>query len=196
MSREPSLNHIYPVPSLCRIIGNVQNLSNRLDQQWTEVIGIHMVSFYWLEVTDIHMVSPYWLEVIDIHMASFYWFEVIDDVRVVQLEEAWTVNHAGGRSSPSWTKLTKSLQQAFKPKIAGSFGSRPKPEGHMFPNNIVDTLKIHLCLSHTGAVSADVLHNAFVRITLTVPEVVDTENRVTFNLPFLLDPSSTAEMQS
>ena len=64
-------------------------------------------------------------------------------------------------------------------------------------------LKIYLCLPHIGqvlmlpgAVSPDVLHNAFLRITLTVPEVVGTENWVTFNLPFLLDPSSIAKMQS
>ena len=47
-----------------------------------------------------------------------------------------------------------------------------------------------------GAVSLDVLHNASLRITLTVPEVVDTENWVTSSLPFLLDPSSIAKMQS
>ena len=61
-------------------------------------------------------------------------------VRVAQLEEAWTVNHAVGRSSPSWTKLTKSLQQASNPKkIAGSFGSRPKLGGCVYHNNIVCT---------------------------------------------------------
>ena len=37
-------------------------------------------------------------------------------VRVAQLEEAWTVNHAVGGSSPGCAKLTKSLQQAFNPK--------------------------------------------------------------------------------
>ena len=42
----------------------------------------------------------------------------------------------------------------------------------------------------------DVLHNASLRIILTVPEVVGTENWVTSNLPFLLDPSSIAKMQS
>ena len=40
-------------------------------------------------------------------------------VRVAQLEEARTVNHAVYRSSPSCVKLTKSLQQVFNPKIAG-----------------------------------------------------------------------------
>ena len=43
----------------------------------------------------------------------------ISDVRVERLEEAWTVNHAVGRSSPSWVKLTKSLQQTSNPKLLG-----------------------------------------------------------------------------
>ena len=70
-------------------------------------------------------------------------------VRVAQLEEAWTVNHVVGRSSLSWVKLTKSLQQAFNSKIAGSFGSRPKLGGLVYHNNIVGTLMIHL--SRIGA---------------------------------------------
>ena len=49
----------------------------------------------------------------------------------------------------------------------------------------------------SGAVRTDVLHNALLRITLTVPEVVGTENRVTSNLPFLFDPSSiTSDWQA
>ena len=40
-------------------------------------------------------------------------------------------------------KLTKSLQQAFNPKVAGSFGSRPKLTGPVYHNNIVGTVKIH-----------------------------------------------------
>ena len=51
-------------------------------------------------------------------------------------------------------------------------------------------------LRQPGAVSLDVLHNASLRITLTVPEVVGTENRVTSSLLFLIDPSSIAKMQS
>ena len=73
----------------------------------------------------------------------------------------------------------------------------------MYHNNIVFMLKIHLCLSHIGqvlrlpgAVSPAVLHNASLRITLTVPEVVGTKNWVTSNLLFLLDPSSITKMQS
>ena len=53
----------------------------------------------------------------------------------------------------------------------------------MHHNNIVGTLKIHLCPSHIeqvlrlpGAVSSDVSHNAFLRNTLAAPEGVDTEN--------------------
>ena len=53
----------------------------------------------------------------------------------------------------------------------------------MYHKNIVGTLKIHLCPSYigqllrlSGAVSADVLLFVSLRITLTVPEVVGTEN--------------------
>ena len=133
-----------------------------------------------------------------VYMLPYY-----QGVRVAQLEEAWTVNHAVGSSSPSWVKLTKSLQQAFNPKIAGSFVSRPKHGGPVYRNNIVDTLKIHLCPSHIGqacrlpgAVSSDVLRFASLWIILTVAEMVSIENWVNSNLPFLLDPSSIAKMQS
>ena len=101
-------------------------------------------------------------------------------VRVAQLEEVWTVNHAVGRSSPSCVKLKISHQQASNPKFAGSFGSRPKLGGPVYHINIVGTLNIHLCPSHigqtlrlAGAVSLDVLRSASLRITLTVPEVVE-----------------------
>ena len=83
-------------------------------------------------------------------------------VRVAQLEEVWTVNREVGRSSPSWVKLTKSLQQAFNPKIAGFFGSRPKLGGPVYHNNIVGTLKIHLCPSHIGQVLR-LLNECFIR---------------------------------
>ena len=73
----------------------------------------------------------------------------------------------------------------------------------MYRSIIVGTLKIHLCLSRIeqvlrlpGAVNLDALHNVSLRITLTVSEVVDTENWVTSNLPFLLDPSSITKMRS
>ena len=98
---------------------------------------------------------------------------------MAQLIEAWAVNHVVGRSSPSWVKLTKILQQASNPKIAESFGSVSKLGGLMYHNIIVGTLKIQLCPLHIGqvlrlpgAVSPYVLHNAFFRTTLTVPEVV------------------------
>ena len=74
-------------------------------------------------------------------------------------------------------------KQALNSKIAESFGSRPKLGGPVYHNNIVGTLKIHLCPSHIGqvlrlpgAVSLDVLHFASIQMTLTVPEVVSTEN--------------------
>ena len=50
-------------------------------------------------------------------------------VRVAQLVEAWTVNHAVGRSSPGCTKLTKKPSGSFQPIIAGYFGPRPKLGG-------------------------------------------------------------------
>ena len=49
-------------------------------------------------------------------------------------------------------------------------------------------------LTLPGAVSPDMLHNASFRTTLTITEVVDTENGVTI-LPFLLDTSSVVKMQ-
>ena len=111
---------------------------------------------------------------------------------MTQLVEAWSVNHAVGRSSPSCDKVTKNLQQAFNPEIAGSFRFlRLKLRGPVYRNNIVGTLWIHLSPSHigqvlmlSGAVSPDVLHLASLQITLTVPEVVGTENGVNSNLPF------------
>ena len=119
------------------------------------------------------------------------------------VEEAWTVNRDNDMSSSSCVKPLKSLQQAFNPKISGSFELRPRLEGLVYHNNIVGTLQIHLCLPHTGqmlrlpgAVNPDVLHFASLLITLTVPKVIGTENRVTSNLPFLPDPSSIAKMQS
>ena len=41
-----------------------------------------------------------------------------------------------------------------------------------------------------------VLHFASLRVTLIVTEVIGTDNRATSNLPFLLYPSSIAQMQS
>ena len=83
------------------------------------------------------------------------------------------------------------------------FGLRPKLGGPVYRNNILGTLKKHLCLPHIGhllrlpgAVSPDVLHFASLRITLTVPEVVGTENWATSILPLLVDPSSITKMQS
>ena len=99
--------------------------------------------------------------------------------------------------------MTKSLQQSFNPNNPGSFRSRLKLEGFVYHNNIVGTLMVHLCPSHIGqvlrlpgAVSLNVLHIASLRIKMTVLEVVDTENWVTSSLPFLLDLSIIAKMQS
>ena len=61
-------------------------------------------------------------------------------------------------------------------------------------NSLLLYLFIGQVLRLPGAVSPGVLHFASLRITLT--EVVDTENRVISNLPFLLDLSSIAKMQS
>ena len=83
---------------------------------------------------------------------------------MAQLIEALTTNHDHG-SSPGCANLT------------------------------MGTLKIHLCPSRIsqvlklpGSVSLNVVRNASLRITLTVPEVVDTENWVTSPLPIMLDP--------
>ena len=71
------------------------------------------------------------------------------------------------------SRLTKSLQKTSSFKLGGP----------LYHNNIVSTLNIHFCPSHIGqvlklpgAVGPDVLHNAALQITLTVPEVVGTEN--------------------
>ena len=122
---------------------------------------------------------------------------------MAQLEEVWIVNRVVGRSSIICVKLTKCLQQAFNFKIAGSFGLRPRLGGLVYHNNIVCMLKIHLCPSHIGHVlrlPGAVRWMCFALCippdTLTAPEVIGYENRVIFNLPFLLDPSSIIKMQS
>ena len=135
--------------------------------------------------------STSWGEKKLIHFPCVFVFaQVIHGVRVAQLEEAWTVNHAVGRSSPSWVKFKKSLQKAFNPKIAWCFGLRPKLWGPVYHNNTVGALKIHLyhltigqVLRLPGAVNPDVLRFASLQNTLTVPEVVDTENWVNSILP-------------
>ena len=76
----------------------------------------------------------------------------IGQVRVAQLEEAWTVNLVVGGSSPSCVIMKKSLRQAFNPKIAEFFGSKTKLGGSAYHNNIVGTLKIHLGPTHIGHV--------------------------------------------
>ena len=89
--------------------------------------------------------------------------------------------------SPSNVKLTNSHQQAFNSKLLG-FLDRDH-------NNIIGTLKIYLCLSHIGkhiayflVLSTRMCCALHPYITLTVPEVAGTENRVNSNLPFTLDP--------
>ena len=80
-------------------------------------------------------------------------------------------------------RLQHCHQQAFNFKNSKSLGLRPKLGGLLYHNNIVGTLNIHLCPSHIGqvlrlpgAVSPDMLHNASLRITLTIPEMAGTEN--------------------
>ena len=113
---------------------------------------------------------------------------------MAQLEEAWAVNHVVGRLSPGCAKLTKSLQQAFNPKLLGlsdrdlNLGA-PCATILLWARDPPPPL-----LRQPGAVSPDVLHNASLRITLTVSGS-GTENWVTSNLPFLLDPCSIAKIQ-
>ena len=73
----------------------------------------------------------------------------------------------------------------------------------MYHNIIMGKLKIHHFASHirqvlrlSGAANPEVLRFKSLQITLTAAEVAGTENGSTFNLPFLLDPSSIAKMQS
>ena len=68
-------------------------------------------------------------------------------------------------------------------------------------NNVIGSLTTHRCPSHIGqvlrlpgAVSLDVLHNASLRITLTVQEVVGNEWE--WGSPLLLNPSSITKMHS
>ena len=69
------------------------------------------------------------------------------DVKVVQLVEAWTVNHVVGSSSPRCAKLAKSFQQAFNPKFVGL-----SDQSLVYHNNIAGTLKIHLYPLHISQV--------------------------------------------
>ena len=72
----------------------------------------------------------------------------------------------------------------------------------MYHDNIVGTLIIHPFPLHIaqvlrlpGAVNLEALLNAFLRITLTVSEMVKAKNRVTFSLPILFNLSSVTKMQ-
>ena len=70
----------------------------------------------------------------------------------------------------------KKLSASFQPYNCWVCGSRPKLGGPAYQNTIVGALNIRRYFSHIGwrlpgAVSPDVLHNAPLRIALTVPEV-------------------------
>ena len=101
---------------------------------------------------------------------------------------------------PARPNQKKSLQQAVT-LILLSFSDRNL--NLEVPCTIIILLMIHFCPLHIeqvlkllGAVRPDVLHKTSLQITLTVPEVVDTENGVTSNLPLLLYPSRITKMQS
>ena len=109
-----------------------------------------------------------------------------------------TVNHDGGSSSAQ-VRSDKSSQQAFNPKLLSLSDLDHNLEHHI---DIMGTLKIHLCPSHVGQVKKRsdsvrlyVLQNAFLQVNLTVPEVVDIENRITFTLPYRLTQACIAELQ-
>ena len=59
-------------------------------------------------------------------------------VRVAQLKRQ--ADYQGRRSL-----IGKSLQKAFNPKFAGFVECRPKFGGRVYHNNILGTLRIHLC---------------------------------------------------
>ena len=75
--------------------------------------------------------SPY----IHLHAVNHNLLELFDGVIAMSEWRSWQF----GRSSPSWVKVTKSLQQAPNFKVAGFFGSRPKLAGFVYHNNIVGT---------------------------------------------------------
>ena len=52
-----------------------------------------------------------------IHLDLVNFITVYQDVKMVQLEDAGTVNQAVGRSSLSCFQLTKNLQQDFNPTV-------------------------------------------------------------------------------
>ena len=92
----------------------------------------------------------------------------------------------------------------FTPTSLGEVGKglALKLKAHV-PQYCCGHFKIHRCLLHIcqvlrlpGAVSPDVLHIAFLQVTLTVPETVDRKNRVPSSLPILLDSNSNAKIQS
>ena len=92
---------------------------------------------------------------------------------------------------PSCVKLTKSLQQAFNPKRLLGLSDRDL--------NLEAAYTTITSWTHWACVKAAWCCKpgpVALCIPLTVPEVLGTENWVTSNLPFLLDPSSIAKMQS
>ena len=90
------------------------------------------------------------MAVISVVLSHFYRLYIFEAVNIML--SGWCNWKRLGLSIVSLTcvKLTKTRQQAFNPKIAKSFGLRPKPGGPMYHNNIGDTFKIHLCPSDIG----------------------------------------------
>ena len=93
-----------------------------------------------LYINPLNAQGPLCFMTIYIHTYDFiyivYLYIIYDDqnVRVVQLEEARTVNHAVDGSSPSCVKLTKRLPQPFNSNQLGLSGWSHVPQyycGHI-----------------------------------------------------------------
>ena len=113
-----------------------------------------------------------------------------------ELEKDLTVNYSFEESSPRCIKLTKKSSASF-------LTFRPKLGSPTRYKTVMETFRINLCSLHigqvlrlSGAASPDVLHFPSLPITLTVPDVLGTEDQVTYNLPFILDPCRIANIQS
>ena len=105
---------------------------------------------------------------------------------------AWAINHGAVSAVPNWQKA---LSKLLIPKAQGLL-DRDLNEA---PCTTILSLEILPYPSHIGLpgfVSLCMLYNASRQITLSVPDVVDTENWINSSLLFLLDSCSTTMTRS